>query len=398
MRVRRASTCQLIVVATMGVVLTACESKSGVDATISKAERPVAQWSLDSIALTDIPATGRGGSIRFELVTHAVRLNDATIVVADRVVPTLRFFDSTGRERVRVGRHGDGPGEFRNVSWLGRCGADTLFAYDPTNRRMTVVTTAAHVVRQFPWPDSSWMMPEGSQIACSVDGTVAWASRLPNQRPLRSTRDYDSLGRRPANGRVNSAQGFASNARLLRPIVLFEIARVGGGPLGVGEGAVPLGRSAMVAVGPGAVFAGEGEAGFDAFANDGNRQAVLIATSARTTTSAHYEASVEEIVARYGRTTAANVRRTLLALPMPPTLPSYSAILADPSGLAWVVVSAPGDSSTQVRVFDRLGTPIAVLTTRSMQLLEVGADYALGLYDDDADVQHVAAYRLRKDQ
>lgn len=49
----------------------------------------------------------------------------------------LRYYDAWGRHRVTAGRSGEGPGEFRMVTWLGVTTESTVVAYDARLRRVS---------------------------------------------------------------------------------------------------------------------------------------------------------------------------------------------------------------------------------------------------------------------
>jgi hypothetical protein len=68
------------------------------------------------------------------------------IVVAESDEPVLKVFDSNGQLVKRLGRKGDGPGEFREVINLLGFG-DSIWAYDPVHRRATFCRTDGKVGR-----------------------------------------------------------------------------------------------------------------------------------------------------------------------------------------------------------------------------------------------------------
>ncbi len=71
-------------------------------------------------------------------VSDLVLPGDGTVFLADEQLPSLLQLDSTGTLRRRLGRQGEGPGEFgRGVIILGLRG-DSLWALDPSLQRITL--------------------------------------------------------------------------------------------------------------------------------------------------------------------------------------------------------------------------------------------------------------------
>src|SRR5690606_5616799 len=67
-------------------------------------------------------------------------LPDGRLVVLDRF--RVWVFDSTGRELLRTGTRGEGPGEFRNIDAACPIGRNALLVQDGANRRFTLVSLA----------------------------------------------------------------------------------------------------------------------------------------------------------------------------------------------------------------------------------------------------------------
>jgi hypothetical protein len=90
-------------------------------------------------------------------------------------------------------------------------------------------------------------------------------------------------------------------------------------------------------------------------------------------------------------------RERLGAVPLPRSLPPYTAIFTDTEGTVWVVVSSPGDAETRLRAIGARGRVVGeVRIPRDLRVMEVGSDYVLGVYDDASSTQHLAVYRLRR--
>lgn len=98
----------------------------------------------DSIALTDVQQLAHDRS--------------GQLIVLERRGLQLLVFDAGGRFEGTVGRPGAGPGEFRRISRFGWIG-DTLWAVDPTFRRVTLFPPAGTEVVTFEWPVAQPRLP-----------------------------------------------------------------------------------------------------------------------------------------------------------------------------------------------------------------------------------------------
>ena len=91
-------------------------------------------------------AAGPAGLVQ---VTAGTVLRDRYVVIANSGTRELLFFDFGGRLIRRVGRDGDGPGEFRNLAWVGHWEGDSLIAYDAITRRFSVLSGEGVFGRSF---------------------------------------------------------------------------------------------------------------------------------------------------------------------------------------------------------------------------------------------------------
>lgn len=66
-------------------------------------------------------------------------LPDRRIAVLAAGTWQVLFYDAGGRFQNAAGRNGRGPGEYLRPSWLGPGGGDTLFVWDASQRRLTVL-------------------------------------------------------------------------------------------------------------------------------------------------------------------------------------------------------------------------------------------------------------------
>lgn len=79
-------------------------------------------------------------------VVGAVLLPDSSLVIADKAAPNLSFLRPDGSLRARVGRAGEGPGEYSEISRIGLTNDGSLFAYDRALRRFTFLDREGGVI------------------------------------------------------------------------------------------------------------------------------------------------------------------------------------------------------------------------------------------------------------
>lgn len=156
---------------------------SGGDSVITSARKDLtaspAGWSVDDSAALVI-GTGRSGvEDILGQPLGAIRLTTGDILVADAELPGVRWYDGSGRHVRDLGRSGDGPGEFRWLTWIDRWRGDSISVYDPALRRISVFGPDGAFVRSIAWGDLSSF--EGLDLFRVLDPDVFLAVRWPPQ-------------------------------------------------------------------------------------------------------------------------------------------------------------------------------------------------------------------------
>jgi hypothetical protein len=83
----------------------------------------------------DLRLPSASADVELSVIASVVEIGDR-IYLSDWRTPAIHHFDSRGGYRGVLGRDGDGPGEYRRPVVLG-ARADTLWVWDPTQRRAT---------------------------------------------------------------------------------------------------------------------------------------------------------------------------------------------------------------------------------------------------------------------
>ncbi|MEX2527286.1 MAG: hypothetical protein WEA09_06570 [Gemmatimonadota bacterium] len=131
-------------------------------------------------------ADGNENEVSLYRVEGAARLDDGSVVVANRSSSELIVVDSSGRRLRTIGGPGSGPGEFRRLVSLIRTDGDTLIAFDADGHRLSWFTADGGAVRQSRIEPPSQASPVGLAEALGVlpDGRVlVWSQvRLTPER------------------------------------------------------------------------------------------------------------------------------------------------------------------------------------------------------------------------
>ena len=104
------------------------------------------RWSITATPELDLTETGDGPASEFYRVRDATIRSDGSIVVANAGSSEVRLYSGAGEALGAVGRDGDGPGEYRQISRLIRLPGDSVGVFSwPT--RLTVLAPDLSFVR-----------------------------------------------------------------------------------------------------------------------------------------------------------------------------------------------------------------------------------------------------------
>jgi hypothetical protein len=356
-----------------------------------------------SITIRDKPslsigsAGGSDTAVLFTYIKGAIRLSDGTIVVMER--DDTRWFDSTGHHLRTTTRKGDGPGEFRSLHSLFRLAGDSVVVsggeYGP-HKQATFAPDGrfAHEERldvgryrmlgdlgecQTTLPDRSWLdctsIPDPDPKP-DDERTVVRFVRVPA-----------SLGRVYELGVANWAfytqvtlGGRKHTARRpFTPLSVTEPAAAGGTPMRI---AIATGPAYQVNV----------------WSDTGKLERIIRRLDGRVPVTDEDRAAHERSLRNTPGMHPADLEKVLKAVPPPDSMPGIASIVVASTGAFFVKRYTRVDKTipTRVDVFDAEGAFVATLTLPPrFRLLDAGADYLLGVRQDDDDVPFVELYPLR---
>lgn len=340
---------------------------------IESPERAGQIWHTDDVPIIDIhdgngagePAVlhGRGGTI----------LSSGVIVVADEYAPALRFFDSKGNLVRTTGRKGDGPGEFRDIRWIGQCSRDSLFVYEYTRSVMTVFDSTGRPARDFRLAERPMV------LSCSKSGRIVLLG--PSVRYEEPAADPPQV---PGPLSVVSANG--QDPHVIDTFPIWQNR--------------PLGRISSIAASDDRIYVATAESAFVEVLRlaDEVRTSFRVADSTREAFEHHKEAAIVRLTSGLPNPIVReHFTRLYETLPLPERAPPYSGIILDPIGMLWVNTSLPGDPTTELVAYDSAGGRVGGLVLPGSVLVwEVGSDYVLGSYYDDMGSQHIVQYMFER--
>lgn len=333
-------------------------------------------FAFDSVPLVTIPMSA------LESPLHApvgmVRVSEGLIAIVDAHGGTVMIVDAVGRVRNRLGRTGDGPGEFRHVTSLARCGQGDFFAFDQMHSRISMgssseITSELQLTR-----DGDPISP--LRLACSADRRIAVLLR-----PRRMI---------SANGDSPVVRGLGEVLLVDSSGVAFQkVADVPTGEfvvLGGGAAPRPLGLTTHIGIGRRVIAIMTGDSAFIELFNlqSGKRNAVRLPLEFRVTSQADYEASIEEVLEQVPARIGPMLRAGLLLIPRPKYAPLVDALHIDDCDRVWLSSRDSAGESTLLTVISSGGDIVANGRIRQpLRVMDTNTDYVLGLVNSDGEEQ-----------
>lgn len=342
-----------------------------------------ARWSVDSTPILVIGQEEGEDAHMLSIVRGALRFDDDSIVIADGSTRQLRLFDSNGQFLRAAGRRGPGPGEFRTLERIARCGRDEVWV--DAGNRVSIWGTDLQFRREFAIPeDIMWPLVcfDGAGVVVKRDapGKERTSSDFIGSALVLTIRD--SLGQDPREFmrielrqriEIPNGNGMVS---LVHPFGAVTVLAAQGADVAVGPA-----RSLEVRT----------------YRRDGTLRRIARGPDQdlRITDSIRSEYAKAELTGWPGE------ERRLLGLvgtPMPDSYPAYTALLTDREGNLWAQrFSASGPAGVQWGVFATDGRFLGhVRLPRGLEAYEIGSDYVLGKARDSLGVEQVRMYRLRR--
>lgn len=327
-------------------------------------------------------ATGAEYSL-FNGVAGAVRLADGALVVGDAGNNRVLFFTAAGIWRRTIGGKGDGPGEFRQPRWLGRCGHDRIGYLDGVHGRMTLFTLQGEFA-------GTTNVPAGLGfdlvLQCASDG-----------------RRLLMLMNQP-HGPIQRGSYMEVPVALIRTqdTAVDTLHRAGvrdfyfGRSVSVG-GPAPLGRDAQAAAGSTVLFLCENRDGScEVFDSTGRPTGhFALGLPQRPVRRGEWKAALDQhYVGESSRWYRLNGPKIFPELTPQKAFPRFDQLRADREDRLWVrTYDGVTTAYATWVVYASSGVPqMVVAVPRGLHLLDLGRHYLLGMTRDNDDVERIELY------
>jgi hypothetical protein len=335
----------------------------------------------------------------FGRIMGAALRADSGVVVADALTSEIKAFDGSGVHLWTAGSAGGGPGEFSGQV-LGAYvlpgdsvlvvhgGGRNAPLFDPAGRYARTISLVA-----FGIPD----LPEGvrappspvSVLGALADGTIVGTPGAPMPTPLTPSQP----------GRPTYQVAYYDRAGQVRDTVgtfpLRELVEHEGRATMAG-----LGSSSVVAVGTEQFVVGlQDSFEIRAFGPDASLTSILrVDVPAREiddrVRACHVEAGLANATTAQART---RIRQRRETAPLAATLPAFGQMRIDAADRIWVQESVHPCESRQPRwwILDADGAWLAETSIpEGFRTFHIGADYLMGIVQDEYDVQYVERRRI----
>lgn len=320
----------------------------------------------------------------------ALQLESGVLVIGSEASGEIGFFDSKGRYLRSVGRIGNGPGEFRWLTWIGECSSDSVFAYDRQLRRISVFDSAGVFAYSFPLRLSGGISPDHSPaytLTCDRQGrllALGWpgsAASYP-EGPYRTEVSLELFDR---NGiRIRGYAGVVGPERYRFP----ETA-----------GPRPLGKNTSIAIWQDRIVLGTADGRWVALYDFGGALVDVIrwAGPDLTIRDRDIDAFVEATVSQFEDPEfRERARSDLLRLTYPESLPAYSGFLVNRNAELWIAEHRrQDDPETEWVVFDESGALAhRIKVPKNLKVMQVNGESLIAVWKDELGLEHVHIYSI----
>jgi hypothetical protein len=324
-------------------------------------------------------------------VIAATKLTDGRIAIGDRGLYQIRVYDRHGRLLGKQGQRGQGPGDFMNLTRLWSGPHDSIYAYDFSQKRVSVFTPSGKFAR-------TWPMIEANSRTF-IDGAFSDGSLLaeldiqpPEPSQTGIERRFKRLARVRSDGKVVDT---IPQLFLRGETFVFVGAK---GPIGTAR--APMSRFGHTFLHNDAIYFGDGE---EFVIRKLDRSGKPVRTFQKPTeplTLGQQERTqiVNEIT-RHPRMSASfsgMLKVELEKFLEEGKLAQFDSMLVDRSGRVWARESRGVTAAARTwTVFDSTGRVLGrVPINAELTVLEIGADYVLTTGSSELGYTVVTEYPL----
>jgi len=357
-------------------------------------------WTVPSDPIVSIGDRGGPEETQFVTIAAAARRSDGTIVVVDRGARVVRLYDSGGRFVETFGSGGAGPGEFLDPSAISLGPGDTVTVWDSQLFRATRFDSSggladmntldlAEVAKAVEPP----LYPGGVEVLGDGDFLVRLiekSGKVPPSGMVRSRSGVLRVSRDLSS--IDTLLFFPDTAKVVvnAPFGRYPIAP----PLALGPVVTHRGNPARICIGD---RSGPEVLCLDP---DGNRVRVRWESASSPVTDEEVREWREANLRLFGeKLSEEDILRMLDQVPVPSVRPDFSDLSVDRAWNLWVRLGPTRGSegrSVDYLVFDPEGILLGKVVLPLIRVLEIGADFVVGVYRDELEVESLRLYELRK--
>ncbi len=351
-------------------------------------------WRIGTEPAVSIGAREGEGPYLLHRAQDALTLSDGRIVVANTGSHELRVFDASGVHVATWGRRGEGPGEFFPLVQAHRWRGDSLLALYSHANHLAVLDSGGNFGRTFTLARDDSFFQVAAVLPAGAILSSDWVSRGGLS---------DGLSRTEETYRVRDAEG--DMVSLVGSFPGTEWFSSWSGTSGWSVEIPHAHRVSTFAWGDLVAIAPNDTYEIRVFGLDGTLKRIvrrdhdLVAS-----TDAHFDAEIEDRVARRPEEERAELRQELREdfqdIPLPETFPAFAAATADLVGHLWVQehrIPGEGNANPVWTVFDPEGRVLGfVETPAGLHIYEIGKDHILGLATDDLGVEYIQVWSLER--
>lgn len=340
-------------------------------------------WQLDESERVIIGDVAGADEYVFGQISGLVVDGVGQIYVADTQANEIRVFSSEGAFLRRLGREGEGPGEFRNISGLALA-PDGLAALDGSVGRVTVFSEAGEVERTFRLDRPYMIFNSYSPMAFDDEG------RFFDRASLSRTPGVDTVG-----VLTYSVEGdVLDTARIAvveRDLVMLE--RDGRPYMSIPR---PFAPHLSFAFGPdGLVYFTRGdEHRVDVFSPVGEAIRTIRRPVERSVVT---EVERDSALAFVAEAFADQGAALPAGLELPERKAAIGRLVVDDLGYLWVLRQPDaGDPAFEWSVHDPMGRLLGTVSTPPLVVTQIGPDFVAGTTRDELGVPRAVVYPLRR--
>jgi 6-bladed beta-propeller protein len=368
------------------------KDSAGIHITVTTIGAATGALRLSAAPTLDLGGTQASAEFEFNRIRDVVRLHNGTIVVVNGGNQQLRFFDAHGAFLRAAGRKGAGPGEFQNPSHILKLPGDTLMVSDDFARRIVLFSPGGDHLRT-----EVLVSPPGRREPIIVDalpnrtliaGSIDITTLPPRADPYYLTQHLFLYG---LDGKPQSDVGSFTDRESFVQHTVPERGGTAYWDLAFGRQTTVAARGGGILVGDGSTFELRGYTRAGAL-----REIIRSPVTPEVLTATERDAYRRDELKDVKPQDRAIDEKMLDEMPYPKNIPAFRRFLVADDGRLWVQrYPHVGELSDRWIVLDAKGMYLDQLVTpKGFRLFRAGADYALGVYRDEDDVEHVQLYPL----